>query len=113
MKNLILLLVSGNLHEAVLGAGHITNNYAEAWHRCFQGLLNREHHTIFTFLEALKLDVNVKDVRSDQISSGKVRPAKSHTEKRADEVRPWLEEYDEHTPMEILKFLVYNVPHLG
>ena len=101
-----------NLHKAVLDAGHITNNYAEAWHRSFQGLLNRKHHTIYTFLEALKLDVNVKEIRNDQIASGKFRPSKSNTETRAAKARPWLVEYDDWTPMEILKFLVYNVPHL-
>ena len=99
-----------NLHQAVLNDEPTTNNFAEAYHRCIQVMLNDTNMTFSSFIEKLKQSLVSRENRLDQIRLGMdtaQRNAKSV--KKTERIRKILKQYGQKTPMEILDMLAHNV----
>lgn len=99
-----------NLHLAALYSEPTTNNFAEAWHRCIQVMLNDTDMSISSFIETLKLDMVTRDVRLEQIQLGIETPKRNtKSANKHARIRKILGDYDKKLPMEILDNLAYTV----
>ena len=99
-----------NCYESQMCAAPRTNNAVEAWHRGFSSIIHQANPTIWKFLDAIKRNHALSQLRREQISAG-VQPQKrrkcykDHDERLASIVKT----FETAEPPKYLRAIALNV----
>lgn len=98
-----------NCYNAVQNDLPKTNNSVEGWHRAFESQLSASHPSIWKFLDALKREQNLNEVKIEQYVAGAVpvQPRKKYKESGARLIR-LLTEFNPLNLNEYLRGIAYN-----
>ena len=99
-----------NVHAQVVEDLPCTNNSVEGWHRGFSQLLSANHSTIWKFIDGLKKEQSLNDLRLEQFTAG--QPAAEGKKKYKDtseRIKSIVEEYGKRSNMDYLRGVAHNL----
>ncbi|CAI6357190.1 unnamed protein product [Macrosiphum euphorbiae] len=99
-----------NCYDSVLKHQPRTNNAVEGWHHAFNRALAANHVTIWKFINFLKQEQSLQEVKMEQSLSGEPSPKKRKKYNDYDErLFKIVIQYNEMTPMNYLRGIAHNL----
>ena len=99
-----------NVHAQVVEDLPRTNNSVEGWHRGFSHLLSANHPTIWKFIDGLKKEQSLNELKLEQFTAG--QPAAEGKKKYRDtseRIKSIVEEYGNRSNIDYLRGVAHNL----
>jgi hypothetical protein len=99
-----------NVHNSALQDLPKTNNSVEGWHRAFSQLLGASHPTIWRFIDSLKKEQSMNELKLEQFLSGQHPPrARKIYREVARRIKTIVEDYGNRTTLDFLRGIGHNI----
>lgn len=99
-----------NVYISALGDLPKTNNAVEGWHRGFHQLLGAYHPTIWKFIDGLKKEQSLNELKIEQFIAGQPpEPVKRVYRDTAARLKSLVEEYSQRPVLDYLRGIAYNL----
>ena len=95
-----------NYHHEVLVGFPRTTNSMEAWHRSFDATVGCYHPTIWKFIQALKLELGIVEIKQAKYISGE-KHYKNHQHEES--LKPLVVDYFNRPIMEFLRGIAQHI----
>src|SRR6218665_971288 len=87
-----------------------TNNSVEGWHRGFSELIGANHPTIWKFIDALKTEQNLNEMKIEQYISGQLpNPPRRIYKETAQRIKIVVEDYANRPLLDYLRGIAHNL----
>jgi hypothetical protein len=99
-----------NCFDAVLQDLPRTNNSVEGWHRGFSELIGANHPTIWKFIDALKTEQNLNEMKIEQYIAGQLpNPSRRIYRETADKIKSIVADYTNRHILDYLRGIGHNL----
>jgi hypothetical protein len=106
----LFALALWNCFDAVLQDLPKTNNSVEGWHRGFSELIGANHPTIWKFIDALKTEQNVNEMKIEQYISGQQpNPSRRVYRDTAERIKSIVLDYTNRPVLDYLRGIAHNL----
>jgi hypothetical protein len=98
-----------NCHEAAKSGLPRTNNSVEGWHRGFNQLLGSSHPTIWKFIDDLKKEQSLNEMKIEQYIAGQHPPVSRKVYRNtAQRVEDIVKDYENRNILDFLRGIAHN-----
>lgn len=99
-----------NSFDAVLQDLPKTNNSVEGWHRGFSELIGANHPTIWKFIDALKTEQNMNEMKIEQYIAGQLpNPSRRVYKDTAERIKNIVNDYTNRPLLDYLRGIGHNL----
>ena len=99
-----------NVYDSALQELPKTNNSVEGWHRSFSHLLGACHPTIWKFIDSLKKEQSLNEMKLEQFVSGQHRaPGRKRYKDSAKRIQAIAEDYSNRSKLDYLRGIAHNL----
>jgi hypothetical protein len=106
----LFALALWNCFDAALQDLPKTNNSVEGWHRGFSELIGANHPTIWKFIDALKTEQNVNEMKIEQYISGQQpNPSRRVYRDTAERIKSIVLDYTNRPVLDYLRGIAHNL----
>ena len=99
-----------NVHDQVVHDLPRTNNSVEGWHRGFSQLLGAYHPTIWKFIDGLKKEQSMNEMKLEQFLAGwQPPPSKKKYRETAQRIKKIVSEYGNCSNVDYLRGIAHNL----
>ena len=99
-----------NVHDQVVEDLPRTNNSVEGWHRGFSQLLGAYHPTIWKFIDGLKKEQSLNELKLEQFNAGQQPPPRKKKYRDvAERIKTLVSEYGKRSNVDYIRGIAHNL----